>query len=207
MKTSELLKKLEGIQTTNSVMEILNVNKKKATYYLYRLRKKGYVKTRHTSDNKRIHYIDKKNKIKGKDYYDIINKYSPIKLAKSNFYKVYGREITLEEALIYAIKTKKIRVITAALGLFKSIKNWTLLGKLARENKVERSVGALYEIARKIMKTRKMNKTLMNSLLPKKRDNFAEMIKGFKSKDFKEIEKRWKIRIPLNKADLEDYLK
>lgn len=205
METKILLKKLEGIHTIESVMEILNVDKAKAIYYIHRLRKEGYVKTKAASDKTRIYYIYRKNKLGGKSYYEVINLYSPIKLAESSFYKVYGREPTLEETLIYAIKSKKVRVITAALSLFKHIDNWTLLGELARKNHVERSVGALYDLSRKIMKTRRMTKKLRNSILPKEDDNFAEMIKGFKSKDFKEIEETWKIRIPLNKADLEDY--
>ena len=91
------------------------------------------------------------------------------------------------------------------MALFKHIDNWTLLGKLARKNHVERSVGALYDVARKTIKTRRISKKLRNALLPEKDADFAYMIQGFKSKDFKDIENIWKIRIPLNKADLEDY--
>lgn len=206
METKTLLKKLEGIQTVESIMDILNVDRQKAIYFVFRLRKNGYVKTRADSRKKRVYYIYRKNKLGGKSYFDVINSYSPIKLAESSFYKVYGRDPTLEETFVYAIKTKKIRVITAALGLFSSISNWTLLGNLARKNHVERSVGALYDVARTIMKTRRMSEQLRKSLLPAKNARFAEMIEGFKSKDFKEIEERWKIRIPLNKADLEDYI-
>ena len=177
------------------------------SYYVYRLRKQGYVTTKAASNKTRVYYIDRKNKLGGKSYYEIINAHSPIKLAESSSYKVYGRELSLEETLVYAIKTKKVRVITAALGLFKSICDWKLLGELARNNHLERSVGALYDLARKIMKTRRMSKTLMNSLLPAKSDKFVEMIEGFRSKDFEDIEEKWKIRIPLNKADLEEYIK
>lgn len=205
METKILLKKLAGIHTIESIMDILSVSKKKAIYYVYRLRKQGYVKTRAASNKIRIYYINKKNRFGGKSYYEIINSHSPFKLAESSFYKIYGRESSLEETLVYAIKTKEIRVITAALGLFKSINNWTLLGELARKNHIERSVGALYDVARKIMKTRRMSSTLRNNLLPGKSAKFAEVIEGFKSKDFKDIEEEWKIRIPLNKADLEDY--
>jgi len=202
-----LLEKLEGIHAIDSIMSILNVDKQKAIYYVHRLRKEGYVKTRAASNKTRIYYIYRKNKLGGKSYYEIINLYSPIKLAESAFYKIYGREPALEEALVYAIKTKKVRVITAALGLFKHIHDWTLLGELARKNHVERSVGALYDLSRKIMKTRRMSQKLRKSLLPDKDAKFAEMIEGFKSKDFKDIEELWKIRIPLNKADIEDYIK
>ncbi len=205
MDSQTLLKKIEGIQTIKSIMELLNVDKTKAIYYIYKLRKEGYVKTKAASDKSRIYYIYRKNKLGGTSYYEIINIYSPIKLAESTFYKIYGREPSLEETLIFAIKTKKVRVITASLSLFKNIKNWTLLGKLARKNKVEHSVGALYDVSRKIMKTKKMSEQLRKSILPKKNSECAYMIEGFKSKDFNSIEEIWKIRIPLNMADLEDY--
>ena len=205
MDSQTLLKKIEGIQTIKSIMELLNVDKSKAIYYIYKLRKEGYVKTKAASDKSRIYYIYRKNKLGGTSYYEIINIYSPIKLAESTFYKIYGRKPSLEETLIFAIKTKKVRVITASLSLFKNIKNWTLLGKLARKNKVERSVGALYDLSRKIMKTKKMSEQLRKSILPKKNSKWAYMIEGFKSKDFISIEEIWKIRIPLNMADLEDY--
>ena len=204
MKLSILLKKLEGIQTIESIMEILNVDRKKSNYYAHRHRKQGYVKTK-TGTTHRVYYIYRKNKLGGKSYYEVINENSPVKLAESTFYKIYGRDPSLEETLVYAIKTKKVRVITAVLNLFKHIHNWTLLGELARKNHVERSVGALYDVSRKIIKTRKMSDKLRKSLLPNKNVKFVDMIEGFKSKDFKDIEETWKVRIPLNKADLEDY--
>jgi hypothetical protein len=205
MDYQKLLKKIEGIQTIKTIMEILDVDKSKAIYYIHKLRKEGYVKTKAASDKSRIYYIYRKNKLGGTSYYEIINRYSPIKLAESSFYRIYGRDPSLEETLIFAIKTKKVRVIIASLSLFKHIKNWTLLGKLARKNKVERSVGGLYDISRKVIKTKKMSEQLRRSILPEKNSEYAYMIEGFKSKDFKDIEETWKIRIPLNKADLEEY--
>jgi len=205
MNSQILFKKIEGVQTIKTIMELLDVDKSKAIYYIHKLRKEGYVKTKAASDKSRIYYIYRKNKLGGTSYYDVINIYSPIKLAESSFYKIYGKGPSLEETLVYAIKTKKVRVITASLSLFKHMKNWTLLGKLARKNKVERSIGALYDLSRNIMKTKKMSEQLRKSILPEKYSKYAYMIEGLKSKDFKDIEKRWKIRIPLNKADLEDY--
>ncbi len=207
MDIQRLLPKIEGIQTIKTIMELLDINRSKAIYYVHKLRKEGYVKTKATSDKSRIYYIYRKNKLGGKSYYDIINRYSPIKLAESSFYKIYGREPSLEETLVYAIKTKKVRVITASLSLFKHIKNWPLLGELARKNHLERSVGALYDLSRKVMKTRKMSEQLRKSILPERKSEIVYMIEGFKSKDFNAIEETWRIRIPLNKADFEDFIK
>ena len=81
INVKELLKKLEGVQTIVSVMSNLKVNRQKAIYYIYRLRKGSYVKTKKTSENKRVYYISFENKLKGESYVDIINKYSPIKVS------------------------------------------------------------------------------------------------------------------------------
>ena len=55
MKTRRLLRKLEGTQTIESVMEILNVDREKAIYHIFRLRKQSYVKTKRLSNNKRMY--------------------------------------------------------------------------------------------------------------------------------------------------------
>src|SRR3989338_7059545 len=158
MKKMELLEKLAGIQTIASVMDILTVDKRKAIYYLYRLRKEGYVKTRKQSNNRRVYNISLDNKLGGKSYYEIINLPPPIKTSTPVIYRIYGKEPSLEETLIYAIKTKSLRAILASLALFKKISNWVELYNLAKENHIERQVGALYDLARQIMKVRRMTK-------------------------------------------------
>jgi hypothetical protein len=205
MKTKELLKKLEGIQTIESIKDILQVDKKTAIYYIYRLRKEGYVKTKKQSNNLRVYDVSFENRLGGKSYYEIINQYSPIKIVTPVIYKIYGKEPSLEETLIYAIKTKSLRTILAALSLFRKIKNWTELYALAKENHIERQVGALYDLARKIIKVRKMSKRFVTNSLPKKEYKFEYVVPQLKSADFKEIENKWKIYIPFNKKDLEEY--
>lgn len=205
MDYTTLLKKLEGIQTIGSVMDLLKVNKSKAIYCIYRLRKLGYVKTKRLSNNKRVYNLSFENRLKGTSYYEIINQYSPIKIATPIVHKIYGKIPSLEETLIYAVKTKSIRVILAALVLFKRICNWKLLYHLAKENSIERQVGALYDLARTVMKVKKMDKRFRNNALPQKEYNFEYLIPGFKSHDFNNIEEVWKIYLPFNKNDLEEY--
>ena len=207
MKTINLLKKLEGIQTIETVMDALNVDKDRATYYIYRLRKKGYVKTKRLSNNKRTYSISFENKLGGTSYYEIINKYSPVKIATPEIYKIYGKEPTFEETIIYAIKTKSFRTILAALALFKRIDDWTSLYRLAKKNHIERQVGVLYDVARKVMLTKRMPKRFRHYALPKKEYGWKYIIEQLESDDFKDIEKKWKIHIPFNKKDLEDYKK
>lgn len=205
MKKIEIIQKLSGIQTIESVMDILKVDKKKAIYCLYRLRKQGYVKTKRLSNNKRVYNISQENKLGGTSYYEIINQYSPVKVATPMLHKIYGKNLSLEETLVYAIKTKSLRVILAAMVLFKKINNWKELHRLAKENHVERQVCALYDLARRIMRVRKMSKNFRNNALPKEEYKFEYIIPELKSKDFKEIEELWKVYLPFNKKDIEVY--
>ncbi|MBI3190301.1 hypothetical protein HYZ41_01205 [archaeon] len=205
METKYLLKRLEGIQTINTVMNTLSLSREKAIYYIYRLRKQGYVKTKRLSNNTRVYYISFENKLQGFDYREIINENSPVKVSTAQTYKIYGKEPTLEETLIYAIKTKSLRTILAALALFRKINNWSELYRLSKENHVERQVGALYDLARKIMRTKRMAKRFRTAALPKEQYDFVYMIPDLKSKDFVDIEKTWKVYLPFNQRDLEDY--
>ena len=142
-KTKELLEKLKGIHNIDSIASIMHTGKKKAIYYVYRLRKQGYIKTRKNQENKSIYNISFENKLKGESYIDVINKYSPIKISSSLDYRVYGRKITPEEALIFALKTKELRIILASLALFKKITNWPELYKIAKLNNLKRQIGAI----------------------------------------------------------------
>lgn len=205
MDILELSQKLAGIQTIESVMDILKVDKKMAIYYLHRLRKEGYVRTRRQSNNKRVYNISVENKLDGKSYYDVINRYSPVKISTPIIHRIYGKEPSLEETLIYAIKTKSLRTILASLALFKKISNWAELYNFAKENHIKRQVGALYDLARQIMKVRRMANKFRSSALPKKAFKFEYVVPGLKSKDFKGIEKVWKIHLPFNREDLAEY--
>lgn len=205
MKTNDLLQKLAGIQTVESVMDILKASRSMAVYYIYKLRKEGYVKAKRQSNNRRVYSISVDNKLGGKSYYDIINQHSPIKISTPVIYKIYGKEPSLEETLIYALKTKSLRTILASLALFKKINNWSELYNLAKENHTERQVGALYDLARQTMKVRKISLKFRSSALPKGGYKFKYVIPGLRSRDFIEIEKIWKIYLPFNKKDLEEY--
>ena len=109
------------------------------------------------------------------------------------------------ETLVYAIKTKSLRVILASLALFKKIHDWNELYTLSKKNHVERQAGVLYDLARTIIRTRKMAKRFLNKSIPRKYDKYVYIIENLSSKDFKEIENKWKVYLPFNKDDLEDY--
>ncbi|MBI3033766.1 hypothetical protein HYY72_01265, partial [Candidatus Woesearchaeota archaeon] len=112
-------------------MALLNVNRQKAIYTVYRLRKEGYVKSKRLKEGNRAYYISFENKLKGTSYYDLINSISPVKISEPAIYRIYGKEISYEEALIFAIKTGSLRTILASLALFRRINDWTKLYHLA----------------------------------------------------------------------------
>ena len=202
----KLARELEGIQTVETLENKMKINRAKAIYLIYRLRKSGYVKTKYTQNKKRVYYISPKNALGGTSYLEIINKYSPIKIAEDSIYRVYGREIKAEEAIVYAIKKKKVRFIIACLSLFRKVRDWPTLYKLAKNENIIRETAILYDIARLYLpKIPKMTKRFKNLATPKKTDKYKFIINGFKSKDFLELEKKWKVYVPLNKADLIDY--
>jgi len=205
MKERELVEKIKGINTIEMVMDTLNVSRQQAIYYVHRLRKKNYVKTKKLSNNKRVYSISFENKLGGTSYYEIINKYSPIKIATPIIYKIHGQEITPEETLVYAITTKSVRTILASLILYRKITNWNKLYKIAKRKNCIKEIGALYDVTRKIIRVKRMSGRFVVNALPRKNEHYRYIIEKFQSNDFKEIEKKWKVYIPFNKIDFEDY--
>ncbi len=205
MNTKKVLKLLEGSYTVESVMDAMDIDCQQAVYYIHRLRKEGYVKTKRLPNNQRLYHISFANKVGGIGYYDIINAQSPVKLSPPIIYKIHGKQPSNEETMLYAIKTGSLRTILAALALFKRIKDWTKLYQLSKKERLERQIGALYDLSRKIMRTKRMSRRFRNNALPKKGDSFEYVLFGLKSKDFKSIENIWKVYLPFNQADLEAY--
>jgi hypothetical protein len=209
MKIKVLLKKLEGIQTVETVMSLLGVDRQGAIYHVHRLRKAGYVKTQRAPSGKRVYQISHENSQGGKSYYEILNRHSPIKLLSTKTHKIYGRDVTMEETLIFAITSGKIRLILASLSLFRKICNWKLLYRIAKEKGAERKAGALYDLSRHLkMRTRRMDGRFRRLMLPKPYDRFQFIMEGLSTseEEYRKIEDKWRVYLPFNKSDLEDYL-
>lgn len=206
MKSIEIAKRLEGINTLKMVMGKLNVQKSTAIKILSLLRKEGFVETSGGGKKPRLYTISP-IRIAGKEHlgiYDIINKYSKLKLFKPFEHKVMDRKLSIEEAIPMAVKEGNFRLVLASLGLFNFVKDWKKLHYYAKKYNVMRKVGALYEIARFCMKTRRMDERTRKSLIKgEERDRF--IVKPSKAKDFKDIGKKWRVYIPFNKADLMRY--
>jgi len=202
----ELAQKLKGLNTIKMIESALNVDRTKAIYIVYKLRKKGFVETEYQSDKTRVYHISPQNALGGTSYIDIINKYSPLKLLATEIHRIYGREPSIEETLVYAIGRRSVRYITASLALFRKVKNWSELYKRAKEKNLVREVVALYDISRLVVpKVRRMPQRFKTFATPKKSNKYKYIINGFDSIDFKNIEQKWKVYIPLNLSDLTDY--
>jgi hypothetical protein len=173
------------------------------------MRKLGFVKTSYGAGKKRIYRISMDNKQRGISYTDKINETSPsasYALVSSNPYYVHGRVPTYEESLIYAIKQKDVRYTIASLILFRKISDWSSLYKMAKKEKLLPQVVALYEIARKnVRKVRRMPKRFLTLAQKMKTNKFQYIVTHISSDDFKDVEKKWKVYIPLNRSDLEEY--
>ena len=206
MDINLLLSNIKGVQTIESIMSILKVNRQKAIYLVHFLRKRGFVKTKRLSSNKRIYFISHENRL-GLNYFDVINEFSPVKISVSDGYWFYGNSFSFEDVLTYAVSTRRFRVVLASIALFQKINDWKLLYKLSKEKNVVREVGALYSLSRKLMKVKRMDGRILNKMLPRKEANFKYIIPKLKSRDFKDIEKKWRVYLPFNKCDLEDYFK
>lgn len=209
-KYEKLAESLQGVYTLETLADRLKVDRTKATYVIHRLRKLGYVKTNYGAGKKRLYNIALRNKQKGISYTQWISRASPTAsyaiVASPNDYYVHDRTPSYEESLIYAIKQKDVRYLIASLVLFRKISDWSLLYKLAKKDNLVSEVVALYEIARKIVKKiKRIPKRFLNLAKKKKTNQFNYIVQGISSDDFKDIEKKWKVYIPLNRADLEEY--
>ncbi|PIN90568.1 hypothetical protein COU60_01375 [Candidatus Pacearchaeota archaeon CG10_big_fil_rev_8_21_14_0_10_34_76] len=209
-KYEKLAETLEGFYTIETLEDRLKINRSKAIYVIHRLRKLGYVKTSYGAGKKRLYNISLRNKQKGISYTQWINGASPTAsyaiVASPNDYYVHDRTPSYEESLIYAIKQKDVRYLIASLILFRKISDWSLLYNLAKKENLVSEVVALYEVARRIVKKiKKMPKRFLNLAQKKKIKKFHYIVDHISSDDFKDIENKWKVYIPLNRADLEEY--
>lgn len=198
----EIVKRLEGLQTAESAAKALSVKKRTAVNILSKLRKKGFVKYYSAGRKKRIYKISAINP-KFAEYpsmYDIINKHSKIKAAEPARHIIHGKKPTIEEAIIFALKSQNFRLILASLSLFAYIKNWSMLNGLAKKNKAQRQVGALHELSRLFIKARKIDKRTKDSMLKGKGSKY--IYGKIKTKEFFDIAKKWRVEIPFKKQDL-----
>lgn len=209
-KYESMAETLQGIYTLETFAARLRITPSKATYVMHRLRTLGFVKTTYGAGRKRIYTISLRNKQKGISYTEKINEATPSAsyalVVPSNAYYVHDREPSYEEALVYALKQRDVRYTIASLALFRKITDWSLLYALAKKENLIRDVAALYDVARTVVrKVKKMPQRFLHLAQKKKTASFHYIVDHLSSDDFNDIEKRWKVYIPLNRADLEEY--
>ena len=202
----KIAKALEGLQTVDTVAKKLGISRRTAVNVIWKLRKQGLVETGYGKRKIRMYRIRaiKKPELGFKSLYDIINEHSKVKLFTKEVHKIHDHKLTIEEAIVRAVKEQDFRTVLAALGLFNKIKNWPRLLKFAKKENLTKKIGALYDVAKTNIKVRKIDKRTRKALFNGKIKN-KYIIKKIKSKDFKDIEKEWNVFIPFNKADLEVY--
>lgn len=203
MKRDELLWTLDGLHTVETVMDQLHLTKQSTINLLSRLKKEGYVTIWSGRGRKKRIYkittITQRPRVPG--MWDIINKYSPNFQPRPWYdHQVHGT-YGPEEALIDALPTQSFRIILASLRLFAHITNWPKLYRLAKEKDCWQKVGALYDVARLVLRVRKMpelyhqKKRWIRDVLFRKEDETKE-------KRFYAIEQFWNVPIPFRKGDL-----
>ena len=202
----QLAKNLEGLQTIVAIAKILNISEKTAINYVYELRKRGYIETEYGKRKIRMYRVRiiRKKLLGYPGLHEMINKYSKVKLVPAVESRIHTHKLSVEETIVRGLKTKRIRVILAILGLFNHITNWPLLASMSKQENIGREIGALYDVARTFMRVRRMDKRTRESLLKSKIES-KYIIENMKSKDFRDIEKKWNVFIPISKKDLEIY--
>ncbi len=200
----ETLLLLQGKHTVETIMHALSISMQAAINLVSKLKKEGYATTSGGGRQKRIYTITPYRQVKQErpGTFDIINRYSKIKLVPQ-FRHVPHSKYREEDALIDAVKTRSFRTVLASLALFRHIKDWSYLHKLAKESMLEAETGMLYDIARKTILTKRMPEKMYKALL-KKRPRKKRLLTQSESDDFKEISKKWNIWVPFSKKDMEE---
>ncbi len=203
----KVAKKLEGIHTTETIAKTLGIGRQTTVNYIHMLRTKGFLETGRTGYSRL--YTIKPYRIREIGYdglYETINKNSPVKIVPPYIHRIADHKLSPEETIVKAVLEKDFRLILSVLYLFTKIENWGNLYMFAKENGIERQIGALYELSTKYFKIKEPYKKLLDKM-KKAKIKSKFIIEPLKSDDFKNIEKKWGVYIPFNKGDLERYRK
>lgn len=197
---NEILWKIEGLQTAETAAKELNLSRQSAINLLSRLKKMEYVTVSGGGKQKRLYKITMtKQRKRQPGMFDIINKYSPMKLNPWYDHQVYG-EYGPEEALIDAIQTRSFRVILASLRLYGHIKDWKKLHKMAAEKGVLQEVMALYELAGMYFRVKRVSWPYQKIQIY----HWKGLTQLKNRNNFIDIQKKWHVYIPFNRKDMEE---
>jgi len=194
----EKLKQIEGLQTVDTVQEKLHLSRQSAINLLSKLKKMQHVTVMGGGRQPRIYRITvRKQRPRHPGMFDMINKYSPMKLSPWYDHQVHGK-YTVEDAIVDAITTKSFRAILASLCLYPHIRDWKRLYERAKKHDVWQEVGAMHDVARTLFRTPRLPKKYQNIRIK----SWKTMTRLKNRKNFPEIEDKWKVHIPFNQKDL-----
>lgn len=201
MANENVLRKLEGLHTVETAARTLGLTRQSTINLLSRLKKEGYVTVQGGGRQPRFYKITvRKQRPRGTGMFDVINKYSPMKLAEWHDHEVHG-PYGPEEALVDAIQTGSFRAILASMRLFNHVTNWPKLYRLANERGIWQKVGAVYDVAKLFMKVKKQPKLYEHKHAPYKQ---WQQLSQLRKKNFPEIAEKWHVYIPFNPKDVEE---
>jgi hypothetical protein len=192
--------------TVETMARRLDISERTAINYISEMRERGFVETERGRRGKRIYRISpiRRRKSGYPGLYETINRHSPIKLVEPYRHRIHDHELSIEEAVVRAVATKEFRVVLASLALFSRVEDWSSLYGFAKEYRVERNIGALYDLSRRCLRVRRMDGRIRRMLKSAGMES-RYIIENAKTRDFKEIERKWGVFIPFNAADLERY--
>jgi len=204
-KWRETAKEVEGIYSVEALAKRMGVGKRTAVNYVHELRKKGFVETMRGKRGKRLYKINplRLRNIGNPGIYDLLNRYSSLKLQSGVRERIVGYRIEKpEELLVRALLTRDFRVVLSAVELFRIIKDWKYLYSLAKKHKLERFIAALYFLSRRYFRVRRMDHRMLN-MIRKSKIKERYLIPNIESSDFKDIQKEWGVFLPFNKSDMD----
>ncbi len=196
---TDLLKKIEGKHTVESLMAVTHLTKASVLNFIAQLKKQGYLKTSGGGKQKRIYTISQKQFTEGVGMFTYINKYAKNPVVPAFQHIVHGT-YGPEYAFIDALLLKDFRILQQSLYILNHIKKWKLLHAIAQKHTVEPIVGALYDFARIAIKTRRMPDTMRNSLIKKIPKKRTEIIPALRTndKEIKSISDYWNVELPFS---------
>ena len=204
MDLYKIARKLDGLQTVSTIAKSLNVKARTAINYAWLLRKNGYLASIQNRRVRLYRISPIRKKVTGYSLYELLNENSRVKIIVKEDYFIHSKKKpSIEEILVRCIMTGEFRIVLASLDLFNKVKNWPRLKFFADKYKSGRKIGALYDVARKIIRVRRMDKRTREGLLRNGKERY--IIKPFRSKHFKDVEKEWNVYIPFNVQDLGVY--
>ncbi len=198
MNLEEYARLLEGRQTVDTVSNLTKLKKTSCLNIVSRLKKSHYLIKTGGGRQKRIYIISPKKTFSEIGMFDILNRYSREKLVPPFHHAVHS-SYKIEDAIADLIALKNIRVNISMLPLFNHVKDWNYLYNVSKQKNVVRNVGFFYDIARLTRKTRKMPENIYKRFLESK----SFMPYKNSGNNFKELGKKWRLKAPFSKEDLQ----